>query len=200
MINIRIAEPRAFTVRGRVDFEERDAFEWGIYATRNQNWTCFADAGETRFGGSVETVAVIAAPDGRVAVWYGQTRLAREASGRERRGRQDDTVSKYNAAFAALQDPGAAAYWDPVRTRGGERDVKPLALAACRVLHADVFETQPALRDKLLAEFAPLRGERPPTSWLLRASDDELLAASALLNADEPAHARRLLARKGIGT
>lgn len=202
-IVIKLAKPRGALERGTVDFDERDIHEWGVYAIRHGAWRCHCDVGETRFGANVEAVVVIAAPDGRVAVWYGRTTLPRVLSNRQRHGRKDDTASQFDGAIAALSAHGnlgraAAAYWDKRRTRGGDRDVTQLAMAACRILHAEVFGDPTALRDTLLAEFAAMTTSRPPTPHLLRASEDELLAASALLAAGNHDGACRLLARKGV--
>jgi hypothetical protein len=202
-IEIKIVKPRPVAAaKGQVDYEERDFREWAVYAIRHQGWRQHCEVGETRFGPNVESVVIIAAPDGRVAVWYGRTTLLRHTENRPRRGRKDDTANPLDGAIAALQPYGdvgraAAAYWDKKRTRGGDRDVSQLAAAACRVLHADAYGYSSSLRDRLLAEFTLLEGDRPPTPHLLRATDNELLAASALLAARENNGARSLLARKG---
>lgn len=212
-IIVKLGKPRGTPERGAVDFDERDAWEWGRYAVRHGGWQATCEVGETRFGTNVEAAVAIAAPDGRVALWYGRMTLPRVTNGKMRNGRRDDTVNKHEAAYAALCDEeatnrvdrnalAAAAMWDAKRTRGGDRDVSPLAMAACRILHAGVYGDTPTLRDQLLAEFVSLSrsvlGKRPPTPHLLRASEDELLAASALLAAEEYDGARSLLARKGV--
>lgn len=184
---------------GVVDFdEEQDAREWAVYAIRHNAWRAHCEAGETRTRSSVETAVAIAAPDGRVGVWYGRAAL----SGAKIVGTSVATVNKLDAANAALAlEPwgGAAArFWDAKSTRGGDRDVSALAWAALRILHNRAFGDPIALRDELLAEFALLTGDRPPTPHLLRASDDELLAASALIAAKQTDKVRALLARKGV--
>lgn len=207
---IKIVKPRPNSAEtaGEVDYVERDFWEWGVYAYRHNQFRCHCEVGEARFHTTVEAVVIIAAPDQRVAVWYGRVDKRGARTTRERHGRKDDTASPFDGAMEALENHGttapnnvglaAATYWDKTRTRGGDRDVKPLALAACRVLHAAAFGYKASLRDELLAEFATLGCTRPPTPHLLRASDNELLAASALLSADQKEGVRPLLARKGV--
>lgn len=195
---VRERSPNDFGA-GLVDFdEEQDAREWAVYAIRNSGWRAVCEVGETRTRSFVQSAVAIAAPDGRVAVWYGRAPIADN----RKKGPYPVTVNKLEAANAALThepEGGAAArFWDGRSTRGGDRDVKPLAGAALRVLHARAFEYPCALRDQLLAEFAVLTGKRPPTPHLLRASEDELLAASALLTAKQVDKIRALLARKGV--
>jgi len=178
-----------------VDFDDNDAYEWGVYAIRQNAWKAHCTVGKARVSPAVGAAVAIAAPDGRVAVWYGAADLRLDANGNHRAPRT--TVTEHEGALAATDSPSVAAYWDRRRTRGGERDVTALALAACRVLHAHVFGYKPSLRDELLAEFVVLTGDRPPTAHLLRASEDELLAASALISAQHSNKVRALLARKG---
>jgi hypothetical protein len=192
-IEIKIVKERT----ARVDFDEIDAREWAVYAIRHNAWRATCEAGESRVGQSVGTAVAIAAPDGRVAVWYGHAYLRTDPSGKIRNVRT--SVNQFEAALAATQNPAVAAYWDGRRTRGGDRDVKALALAACRVLHAETFGDTPSLRDRLLAEFAAITTSRPPTPHLLRANENELLAASALIALKEYNSACALLARKGVG-
>lgn len=185
---------------GIVDFdEEQDAREWAVYAIRNQGWRATCEAGETRTRNSVETVVAIASPDGRVGVWFGRAEIIADA---RKCGRSHATVTKLDAALTALdgepEGRAAARYWDAKSTRGGDRDVSALAWAALRILHARAFGDPVAFRDTLLAPFALLTGSRPPTAHLLRASEDELLAASALLDIRNYDGARALLARKGV--
>lgn len=184
---------------GAVDFdEEQDAREWAVYAIRHNAWRATCEAGETRTRSSVETAVAIASPDGRVGVWYGRACL----SGAKIVGSSVATVNKFDAAKAALTgepEGGAAArYWHPMCGRGGDRDVAALAWAALRILHARTFGDPISLRDTLLAPFALLASGRPPTPHLLRASEDELLAANALLDIHNYEGARALLARKGV--
>lgn len=186
---------------GVVDFdEEQDAREWAVYAIRHQAWRMTCEAGETRTRATVQTAVAIASPDGRVAVWYGRAALMRESKNRSHPSQ--NTVTKYDAAHSTLRrEPSgraAARYWDTVSTRGGDRCVLSLASAGCRILHARAFGDPVPLRDELLAEFAVLGSERPPTPHILRASDNELLAASALLAAGHPDKVRALLGRKGV--
>lgn len=193
-----------------LNFTEMDAWEWGRWAIRNNRWQATCEVGESRFRTDVETAVAIASPDGRVGVWYNRITLPRAMNGRGRTSRRDDTIHNlYTAAYAALCGPdadrrvdmraiGAAKYWDKKLTRGGERDLSPLAMAALRLYHAEAFGDTPTLRDQLLAEFAVLKGDRPPTTHLLRANEDELLAASALLTMGDAESACRLLARKGV--
>lgn len=179
-----------------VDFDDTDAREWAVYAIRHNAWRCTCEAGQSRVGQSVGTAVAIASPDGRVAVWYGAAYLRVDPQGKVRNART--SVCQFEAALAATKSPEAAAYWDKKRTRGGDRDVSALAIAACRVLHAEAFGYKPSLRDTLLAPFAALTCSRPPTPHLLRASEDELLAANALLDIKNYEGARDLLARKGV--
>lgn len=179
-----------------VDFDETDAHEWAIYAIRHNAWCVTCEAGQSRVGQCVGAAVAIASPDGRVAVWYGCARLHVDPQGKVRSART--SVTLFEAALAATTNAAVAAYWDSRRTRGGDRDVKALALAACRVLHAETFGATPSLRDQLLAEFAAITTDRPSTPHLLRASEDELLAASALLALKEYSSACALLARKGV--
>lgn len=191
-IEIRIVRERI----APVDFDEVDAREWAVYAIRHNAWRATCEAGQSRIGQCVGAAVAIAAPDGRVAVWYGGARLRVDPQGNVRSART--SVNLFEAALAATTNAAVAAYWDSRRTRGGDRDVKALALAACRVLHAETFGDIPSLRDRLLAEFAAITTDRPPTPHLLRASEDELLAASALLALKEYSSACALLARKGV--
>lgn len=209
-IVVKIVRPPREQNLANLNFTEMDAWEWGRWAIRNNRWQATCEAGESRFRTDVETAVAIAAPDGRVGVWYSRITLPRASNGRGRTSRRDDTIHNlYTAAYAALCGPGsdervdmraigAAKYFDKKLTRGGDRDLSPLAMAALRLYHAEAFGDTSTLRDKLLAEFAVLKGERPPTAHLLRASDDELLAASALLAVNDPDGARNLLARKGV--
>lgn len=179
-----------------VDFDDQDAYEWAVYAVRQNAWRATCEAGKSHIGQSVGTAVAIASPDGRVAVWYGTAYLRLATNGAVRNART--SVSQYEAALAAVNNPSAAAFWDKKRTRGGDRDVTQLALAALRILHANVFGYAPSLRDTLLAPFAALVTDRPSTPHLLRASEDELLAANALLDIKNYEGARDLLARKGV--
>jgi len=124
----------------------------------------------------------IADPIGRTAVWTG---IARHSG-----------LTPYLAAAHALGDPVAALYWHPTRTRGGARCLRPMALAAARVLHARTFDDPPAEHDVLLAEFARRR-TRPPTAALLHASVDTLAAASALYQIQQDAVAVALIKLAG---
>lgn len=209
-IVVKIARPPREQSLVNLNFTEMDAWEWGRWAVRNQRWQATCEVGESRFRTDVETAVAIAAPDGRVGVWYSRITLPRATNGKGRTSRRDDTIRNlYTAAYSALCGPdadrrvdfraiAASVYWDKKRTRGGERDLSPLAMAALRLYHAEAFGDTPTLRDKLLAEFAVLKGDRPPTAHLLRASEDELLAASALLTVGDTESACRLLARKGV--
>lgn len=185
---------------GVVDFdEEQDAREWAVYAIRHNAWRAHCEAGESRTRSSVETAVAIAAPDGRVGVWYGRAILPVE----RQRPAKPISVTRFDAAKAALTlEPecrAAARYWYPSCGRGGDRDVAALAWAALRILHAHAFGDPVSLRDTLLAPFATVASSfRPPTPHLLRASEDELLAANALLDIHNYDGARALLARKGV--
>lgn len=179
-----------------VDFDDTDAREWAVYAIRHNAWRATCEAGESRVGQSVGTAVAIAAPDGRVAVWYGAAYLRVDPQGKVRNART--SVCQFEAALAATKSPAAAAYWDKKRTRGGDRDVSALAIAACRILHANAFGYAPSLRDTLLAPFAAMTTNRPPTPHLLRATENELLAANALVDIYNYEGARDLLARKGV--
>ena len=181
-----------------VDFDLTDADEWGRYAITSNAWSPVCEVGPqiNHVSFDVEIAVAIAAPDGRVAVWYG---MATTVAPVRRRGFRQRDVTKYNGAATITKCRAAAAWWDEKRTRGGDRDVRPLALAACRVLHAQVFGDPPSPRDQLLAEFATLEGaDRPDTTHILRASDDALLAASALLALKNYEGACALLAGKGV--
>jgi hypothetical protein len=178
----------------RVDFDVTDAIEWGRFAIKSTGWHMTFDSGVAEAASwqsaqALEAVVVIAAPDGRVAVWYGQSTIA---------GRLPLALA-FNVARDVVGCSRVAAFWDKRRTKGGERDVRPLALAAGRVLHAQTFGEVPFLRDTLLAEFASLLGaDRPDTSILLRASENALLAASALAAAQNYRGAQMLLTGKGV--
>jgi hypothetical protein len=185
-----------------VSFDETDAREWARFAMKHNGWQAPCVIGmpvpsrQSNFS-DVEVAVAIAAPDGRVAVWYGQATTGWENNRGARRRRRE--VSCYEAGLSVLGCRAVAAIWDDRRRRGGARDVTPLALAACRVLHADVFGYESAPRDRLLREFAPLCGaQRPETTHLIRASDDALLAASTLLMLDNYQGACALLAGKGV--
>jgi len=193
-----VAPPIEPRLTKHVDFDQRDAEEWGGYAIKLDKWRTFCEVGAPSFGTyAVEVATAIAAPDGRVAVWYGRATTFGLAPGGKRTQRQD--VTMYKAALAALDCKAAAAFWDDRRTRGGQRDVSALGLAACRLLHAAAFGYEPAFRDQLLAEFAPLQGtDRPSTAVLLRASDEALLAASALLAVENYKGACSLLMGRGV--
>jgi hypothetical protein len=195
-----------------VDFDRTDAEEWARYAIKLNSWRTFVEIGEhnlvvTRADAigctpavrtDVETAVAIAAPNGRVAVWYGRTSIARPTRTKGKSYRRRGATS-YEAARAALGCKAAAALWDDRITRGGDRDVSALAMAACRILHADAFGETPTLRDRLLAEFATLCGaDRPATTTLLRASEDALLAASALIAVKDYRGACQLLMGRGV--
>jgi hypothetical protein len=180
----------------QVDFDLTDADEWGRYARVARRWQVTVAHATTISDLKVEVVAAIAAPDGRVAVWYGQ---AVGFSGTTPREKNLRDTTDYWAARAAIDCEAVAAMWDVRRTRGGDRDIGPLAMAAGRVLHAQVFGDVPAPRDLLLAEFVLLTGaDRPDTSMLLRASDDALMAAGALVAIKNYRGAQALLAGKGV--
>jgi hypothetical protein len=186
-------EPR---LARQVDFDLTDAEEWGRYAFKTQRWQVTVAHATTVSDLKVEVAAAIAAPDGRVAVWYGQ---AVGFSGTKPVVRQQRDTTDYWAAKAALDCEAFAAMWDVRRTRGGDRDVSALAMAAGRVLHAQVFGDLPLPRDLLLAEFALLTGaDRPDTTVLLRVSDNALTAASALVAIKNFRGACALLAGQGV--
>jgi len=195
---IKIVRERPPAAPGCVGYEEIDMWQWGNYAVRHNAWRFHCEVGESRFNANVESIVLIASPDGRVGVWYGRTTKPSVVANRPRHGRKDDTASDLDGAIAALLCRSAAALWDKRRTRGGDRDVSALAKAACRILHAEAFGDPPLFRDTLLAPFARLTDRRPPTPHLLRASEDELLAASALLDIHNYEGACSLLARKGV--
>lgn len=180
-------EPR---LARRVDFDLGDAEEWSRFAVKSRCWRMTFDHGSHSVDRTAfETVVAIAAPDGRAAVWYGQTRLV--------------DAKKKNIGFWGALDtvkcPRVAAYWDKHRTKGGDRDVSLLALAAGRVLHARAFDETPSARDMLLAEFAALEGaDRPATPTLLKASDAMLEAASTLVAIENYQGMRALLTGKGV--
>jgi len=190
-------------VQAVVDFDEEDAMEWAILAVKNNSWHTVCEQARpiANIASSydVETVAAIAAPDGRIAVWYGWAKLVQPTRqlGRSYVRRPPTT---YEAAYSALNCRAAARLWDARVTRQGDRDVTALALAACRCLHAQAFGYAPSARDQLLAEFASLVGRhRPKTSHILKASATALEAASALLAINNYQAAKALLAGKGIG-
>ena len=181
-----------------VDFDLTDAAEWSRYAVKSNCWSPVCEVGSmiNHVTFTAEVAVAIAAPDGRVALWYGMSTTPQTTRSR---GRIVYAAAKYNAACAATKCHRFATFWDPKRTRGGDRDVRPLALAAGRVLHAQVFGDPLSPRDQLLAEFAALEGaDRPDTTHILRASYDALLAASALLALKNYEGACTLLAGKGV--
>lgn len=183
-----------------VDFDLTDADEWSRYALQSNVWSPVCEVGPpiNHVSFDVEVAVAIAAPDGRVAVWYGMATTAAPTRSRGKNYRQRD-VTKYNGAATITKCRAAAAWWDERRTRGGDRDIRPLAIAACRVLHAQVFGDPIVPRDQLLAEFVYLEGaDRPDTTHILRASYDALLAASALLALKNYEGACTLLAGKGV--
>jgi hypothetical protein len=198
--SIWIVEPnRIDNLSERVDFDENDAHEWARYAIKQSAWQVACEIGPSSqkpvWTGlfRTEVAMVIASPDGRAAVWYGVTLggATQPHAARE--------VTYVEAAFAATRSEAASRFFDSKTTRGGDRDVSPLALAACRVLHAKAFAYEPAQRDLLLAEFAVLMGpRRPDTTHLVRADNTTLEAASALVTINQYAAARRLLAGKGV--
>lgn len=188
-------EPR---LQHRVDFDATDAEEWGRFAARHQHWHTPCHIGMATSSGDVEVAVAIAAPDGRVAVWYGQA-TAEAPSYRRGKGFRRHEIAHCEAGLSVIGCRAAAAIWDGRLTRGGDRDVTPLALAACRILHARAFEYEPAPRDRLLAGFAALAGaNRPPTPHIVKASDTALEAASLLLSIENYQAARALLAGKGV--
>jgi len=183
-----------------VDFDRTDAEEWARYAIKLNSWRTFVEIGCTpAVRTEVETAVAIAAPNGRVAVWYGRTSVAHPTRTRGKSYRRRDATT-YEAACAALGCRAAAALWDDrIAGRGGDRDVAALAMAACRILHAQAFGDAPSPRDQLLAEFAVLVGaDRPPTPHIVKASDTALEAASALLSIKNYQAVRALLAGKGV--
>jgi hypothetical protein len=188
-------EPR---LTHRVDFDATDAEEWGRFAIKHNAWHVPCEIGmRSGSGYDYEVAVAIAAPDGRVAVWYGQA-TGPGPSYRRGKGFRRHDIAHCEAGLAVIGCRAAAAIWDGRLTRGGERDVTPLALAACRLLHARAFEYAPAPRDRLLAEFARLVGaERPPTAHVVKATDAALEAASLLLSIENYRAARALLAGKG---
>jgi hypothetical protein len=201
VIDIKIVQPPVEPRLARhVDFDLTDADEWGRYAIKSQAWQVWCVHDATARTTLVETAVSIAAPDGRVAVWFGRA-TARAVE--KRHGKRQNTTlraaTSYAAAFAATGCAAFAMHWDDKRTRGGDRDVRALAMAAGRILHTRAFGGTPTLRDQLLAEFALIAGaKRPDTSILLRASENALLAASALAAAQNYRGAQLLLAGKGV--
>ena len=184
---------------GCVDFDERDAEEWAKFAIKGRAWrqTCVQGAPRAHLN-FIECAVAISSPDGRIGVWYGLASVVAPTRSRGKSFRRYEPACRA-AALAACGDPGVAALFDSQVTRGGERDVSELARAACRVLHARAFEYEPSPRDILLAEFATLLGDdRPPTPHIVKAPDDALQAASALLMLKNYAAARALLAGKGV--
>ena len=188
-------EPR---LANAIDFDHRDAEEWGIYAIKHNAWRTFCGQSAPRINTyDIETVVTIAAPDGRVAVWYGRATTIQPTRTRGKSYRRRDATC-YEAALGATKCRAASMLWDDRCTRGGERDVSALAMAACRILHAEVFEYAPSARDRLLAEFATLVGAaRPATPHIIKASDAALEAACALLSIKNYQAVRALLAGKG---
>lgn len=198
---VRIVKPRSANHPDyrRVDFDDNDAMEYGVFAKKSQAWrtTCEFETSASP-NGQVETAVAIAAPDGRVAVWYGYACLFQPTRSRGKMSRKRQPAA-YDAAYAATKSYGVAAQWNVNATRGGPRDVTPLAMAASRVLHAEAFGDVPSTRDLYLAELAVLKGStRPATSRILRADDSELAAASALVVLKNYDGVRALFARKGV--
>lgn len=188
-------EPR---LQHRVDFDATDAEEWGRFALKQGRWQAPCHIGMASSSHDVEVAVAIAAPDGRVAVWYGQATAA-APTWRRGKGFRRHEIAHCEAGLAVIGCRAAAAIWDGRLTRGGDRDVTPLALAACRLLHARAFEYEPSPRDRLLASFAALVGsERPPTAHIIKATDTALEAASLLLSIQNYQAARALLAGKGV--
>jgi hypothetical protein len=171
--------------------------EWGRFAIKSSSWqlTCeHSHTDHTVNDLKVEVVVAIAAPDGRVAVWYDHA-LTFATTPRTR----NRSMSYCQAAHAATDCKAFAAYWDKRRTKGGDRDVRPLALAAGRVLHAQAFNETPTARDVLLSEFLVLTGaDRPATQTLLKASDTALEAASVLIAIENYRGIHALLTGKGV--
>jgi hypothetical protein len=171
-------QPGAF-----VDFDEQDIHEWAMAAQKQGRWQVVC------FPALIESVVVVASPDGRAAVWFGclpcmhtETEDYPQHGWYGRNCLRLQTPSMRTAAEAALsrepEGKAAARYWGARRL--GSAEIRPLALAALRVLHARAFGDPLQLRDQLLASFA-LAEPRPTTKRLLRATDDELLAANALI-------------------
>jgi len=191
-----------------VDFDLNDAEEWGRFAVKSTGWQThctFADGPRNVVDTdrSCEAAVVIAAPDGRVAIWYGRARTFPHDAAKTHSKRQNTSYRSTDMYWAAMgctnNNSAFAALWDPRRTRGGDRDVRPLALAAGRVLHATVFGETPSARDILLAEFAVLTGaDRPATPMLLRASNAALEAASMLIAIENYRGVQALLTGKGV--
>jgi hypothetical protein len=183
-----------------VDFDCSDAAEWGHFALKSQRWQVHCAHVTAGTASKVEAAVAIAAPDGRVAVWYGQVPArAVEKQHTKRHNVNRRTTTDYLAVRGVTGCAAFAACWDPKRTLGGDRDVSALAMAAGRVLHAEAFGEAPSPRDLLLAEFALLVGaDRPDTTVLLQASDNALTAASALVAIKNFRGACALLAGQGV--
>lgn len=213
-------EPRLVT--RNVEYTMTDAFRLGQRALETNEWQYLADhgGGTARRKGlaatdTTETVVAIASPDGRVGVWYAQT-FASDittyiAAGASliANGLVGPTVNTTHvgAVIGVLKSSTvrmradllvrkhAAMLWDQRHTRGGARDITPLARAACRLVHAEAFGDEPLARDQYLCEMLTLRGSnRPYTKTITSASDAALAAASALLMVDDRRGVRVLLA------
>lgn len=126
-------------------------------------------------------VAAIAAPTGRVAVWYGATS-----------GVNFDPADAPFLAISRARDSStqialarrAAQAWNSAN----HKPRRAIAQAACRLLHAQVFAYEPIERDTLLVELWPLDPTR-----LLEASVVTLQACAALIAIGDECGASALL-------
>lgn len=153
-----------------------------------------------------ETSIAICAPDGRIALWHGKSSAT--TVGAYKGLNRTRIVDRYAAALATFapythantDEVRAAYYWSRNVNRGGARDARPLAAAACRVMHAKAFTYTATPRDTLLAHMLDLPAQaRPTTNALLNAKEDTLAAASVLLLAGLSDAAVACVRRGGLG-
>jgi hypothetical protein len=166
----------------RVDF---DAEAFSREATAAQTWLYYATHGGSvanayKYPAATEAVVAIASPDGRVAVWHDRARA--------------NKVTLCGAATAATNDQAAAMLWDDRRSKAREA-----AQAACRILHAGVFNDAPETRDVYLRELLAVpRSRRPDWPLIHKASTNVLAAASALYAIGNVLGANRLFTGKAV--
>lgn len=177
-----IRHPRLPRLRTRrVSFDDESAVRLGQEAVAANAWRYYADHGGDvakayKWYAETEAVVAIASPIGVVVVWYARANAAR--------------ASLKSAALAATESPTVAAIWGTVRS---ERLTQvPLAYAAARLLHARASGEPENSRDKLLVEWFDA-AQRPETRLLLQASEEVLLAASALRIAGQNKQAVNLI-------
>lgn len=143
--------------------------------------------GQSRTKPWSEVCVGIASPEGRLAGSYNISRMTSASSASILNAVNSAlTFGQHHAISPRLARFAASVWGHPTASRSNR---KLLAQAACRVIHAQVWDYQPARRDQLYIELWDLDAKR-----LVEADDDLLEACAALMSCGNGSAAIELLA------